>query len=124
MRFVRWRALLLGWGVLGGGAGVALADCPVDEPTSISRSAADSTAAPADCAGASKEEARSLADQASREGAHQRAAECYLQAGDHVQADRAYTKAAHQVAADTSQKISAAADDARLQARRIRRAFR
>jgi hypothetical protein len=122
MTFVRSVAILLGYTLLGGGLQVALADCPLDDGLdTVTVSAVRTTE---ECNAASKERARELASEASREGAHQRAAECYLVAGDPVKADRSYAKALHLSTAQTSEKLTATVGDAKLQARRMREAFR
>lgn len=116
-------ALLMGLVFLGGGLRVALADCPMDAPADQSVSL-ESPGALESCSSASKERARLLANEARRQGAHRRAGDCYLQAGDHVQADRSYLKASRLATADTSQQLADTTDDAREQARRLRNAFR
>lgn len=82
-----------------------------------------STVVPA-CEGMSPDEARSLAQQAQREGAHRKAADCFRIAGDLVKADREQVRASSSTKADTSAKLAANAETAKAQARKLRDAFR
>jgi pyruvoyl-dependent arginine decarboxylase (PvlArgDC) len=77
-----------------------------------------------ECTGFAPDEARQHAEQARREGAHRKAADCFRVAGDLVQADRASIRASADTAAETSRKAAASAETAKLQARRLREAFR
>jgi hypothetical protein len=115
---------LLAIAAVSGGAAPALADAPSDAPSIQRPQAVDAPEGSWSCNGASPARARWLADEAKRQGAYQRAAECYLVAGDPVQADRAFVKAFVEGNASASQKVAATVDDAKLQARRIREAFR
>jgi hypothetical protein len=111
--------------ILAGAAGVARADVAVAEGT-VAESTVTVTAkvAPTACEGLSRREARQMAKEAQRNDAHHRAAECWRVAGDHARADRALIR----VAADTNEaartKAEATVETAKLQARRIREAFR
>jgi hypothetical protein len=80
--------------------------------------------APAHCEGVSPDQARRLAQQAERDGSHRRAAECFRIAGDLVQSDRALIRASADTHADATRKAAVTAEAARLQARRLRDAFR
>ena len=76
------------------------------------------------CEATSASHAHKLADEASRNGEHRRAAQCYRQAGEPVAADRALAQAFIETSTASTKKASAAIDDAKAQARRIREAFR
>jgi hypothetical protein len=76
------------------------------------------------CGATSEKHARELADEARRNGEHRRAAECYRQAGEPVEADLALAKAFVESSTASTRKASATIDDAKAQARRIREAFR
>jgi hypothetical protein len=77
-----------------------------------------------DCAGLEPGEAREHAEQARRDGNHRKAADCFRAAGDLVRADRALVRASAEHATETSQKTAATMQTAKLQARRLREAFR
>jgi hypothetical protein len=77
-----------------------------------------------DCKEVSVERARSLADQAFRDGAFRRAAECYLAAGQPALADRAFVKAASQTGAETARNFEANSVAAQTQFRQLAQAFR
>jgi len=112
-------------GALSGGGAAALAGEPAaDGIAEVTVVASRIDAPEPHCKDLSKDEARSRALEAARQGHHQRAAECYLQAGDHVRADRAYLKATRLAAAESAQRTSASNEEARAQARRIREAFK
>ena len=113
-------------GLVSSGSGVVLADSSTsaaDVPVVVVRAEGGPTELPG-CNGMSPDTARAQAHEAARRGAHRRAAECYVQAGDHAQANRSYVKAAERNSADTSLRMAATAEDAKLQARRLREAFR
>jgi hypothetical protein len=115
--------MFIGLAVLGAG-GAALGD----EPTTVAANAETTVTADAardalNCKNATAEHARSLADQAWRDGSYQRAAECYLAAGEPTLADRAFAKAAAQNSAETARKMTATADLASAQARQLKQAF-
>lgn len=76
------------------------------------------------CEGSSPTDARRLAREATKSGAHQRAAECFLIAGDNVRAHRAMIRATADSAEAAKRNASAAVETARIQAKRIRAAFR
>ena len=77
-----------------------------------------------ECQGLSVDEARRVAQQASRDGAHRKASECYRAAGDLVKADRAQMRASADSGAAASRQASNDIETAKEQARRIRAAFR
>jgi hypothetical protein len=108
MGFVRatMSALVL-FAVLAAGSGAAHAD----------------TSLPA-CHAKSPQQARSLAEEARKNGDHRRAAQCYREAGDNVSSDRALARAFAESSEASTKKASAMIDDAKAQARRIREAFR
>lgn len=85
---------------------------------------ADAASLPPACQATSPKHARSLAEEARRNGDHRRAAQCYREAGDDVSADRALAKAFVESGEASTKKASATIDDAKAQARRIREAFR
>jgi hypothetical protein len=110
-----FRTLLVGVALLGA-AGVTVADIPAtvvvvggDVASTCSESAPD--------------RARWLADQASKDGAFQRAGECYLAAGQHSLADQAFVKASVQSKGDTSRRLASNLSDVKAQARQIKQAF-
>jgi hypothetical protein len=76
------------------------------------------------CDGVAPDQARAVADEARRGGQFHRAAECYLLAGEPVEADRALAKAFAEASVTNTKKASATLEDAKLQARRLREAFR
>jgi hypothetical protein len=76
------------------------------------------------CEGSSAIDARRLAREATKNGEHQRAAECFLIAGDNVRAHRAMIRAAADSAEAAKRNASVAVENARSQAKRIRAAFR
>lgn len=76
------------------------------------------------CDGMSQDEARRIADQAKKDGAHRKAAECFRIAGDTVSADRAQLRASAETGEASSQKTVANVEVAKAQAKRIREAFR
>jgi hypothetical protein len=77
-----------------------------------------------ECQGLSADEARRVAQQASRDGAHRKAADCFRVAGDHVRADRAQMRASADSGAAATRQAAADIETAKEQARRIRAAFR
>jgi hypothetical protein len=76
------------------------------------------------CAGLVGDEAREVAEQASRDGAHRKAVECFRAAGDMPRADRAQVRAAADTGAAATRHASVNIEAAKQQARRIRAAFR
>lgn len=82
------------------------------------------TATAVHCAGLAPDEARSIAREARDAGFHRKAAECFRIAGDHVEADRSLARASMETSAESAKKIAANVDTAKLQARRLREAFR
>jgi hypothetical protein len=77
-----------------------------------------------ECAALSPDEARRLAIEASKDGAHRRAAECFRAAGDPVQADRAQIRASADSSAAAAEKVATTIKAAKLNAQRLRAAFR
>lgn len=75
------------------------------------------------CKGLSGDDARQMAQQASRDGAHRKAAECFRVAGDFARADRALMRASADSGAAASRQASIDIATAKEQARRIRAAF-
>jgi hypothetical protein len=92
-----------------------------DEPSEVTVTATRTTV---ECAGLSADEARRLAQQASRDGDHRKAADCFRAAGEHNRADRALIKASADSGAAATRQASANVETAKAQARRIREAFR
>jgi hypothetical protein len=77
-----------------------------------------------ECDGLTPDEARKIAVQAKKDGAYQKAADCFRIAGDLVRADHAQLKASAETGAVSSQRSAANVKLAKDQARRIREAFR
>jgi hypothetical protein len=75
------------------------------------------------CDGLTGDEARRLAQQASRDGSHRKAAECFRVAGDLVKADRSTMRASADSGAAATRKAAANVETAKAQARRLRAAF-
>jgi len=76
------------------------------------------------CSDQTPEQARWIADKASREGEYQRAGECYLVAGQHSLADQAFVKAsAQQSKEDTSKRLASNLTDLKASARQMKLAF-
>ena len=124
MKLVGSVILLLALGAFTGATPSARADeVKADEIAQVTV-VASRLEAPRACIDVSKDDARARAGEASRKGEHQRAAECYLQAGDYLRADRAYMKVTRLAAADSSQQRTASSGDAKSQARRLREAFK
>src|ERR1700738_2780645 len=71
------------------------------------------------CGIASAEEARSLADLLYGQGEYQRAAECYLSAGEHSLADAAFLKAAVPASTDTSHRLAENREEIKGQLRKL-----
>lgn len=103
------------------GASVAAADVPGARPATETVVIIGNVG---NCDEASPERARSLADKAWRDGAYQRAGECYLAAGEHGLADQAYVKASVQTSPDTSRRLASNLNDVKAQARQMKEAFR
>ena len=95
-------------------------------PTFADTLAEAASAAPTslECAGLSGDEARRMAQQATRDGAHRKAAECFRAAGDVVRADRALIRASADSGVAATRQASINVEAAKEQARRIRAAFR
>jgi hypothetical protein len=100
-------------GILGMLAAIGAGTAPVQAEETV-----------ATCSAPSALHARALADEASRTGEHHRAAVCYLEAGDALEADRAFAKAFAVAQATSTKRASATLDEAKAQARRVRAAFR
>jgi len=116
MRIIKQARMLVGLALFGA-AGMAVAD--VQETVVVVGEAQIA----ANCNEATPERARSLADQASQEGAYQRAGECYLIAGQHALADQAFVKASVQSKGDTSRRLASNLNDVKAQARQMKLAF-
>jgi hypothetical protein len=116
MRILRHARMLAGLALLSA-AGVAMAD--VQETIVIN----SGTQAALNCSEVTPEQARGLADQASQDGAYQRAAECYLVAGQQALADQAFVKASVQSKGDTSRRLASNLSDVKAQARQMKLAF-
>jgi phage-related minor tail protein len=112
MRIVKQLQTLVALALLGT-ADVALAD---DTVVIVGKAATCSEAAP--------DHARLLADQASHDGAYQRAGECYLAAGEQALADQAFVKASAQLSGDTTRRLASNLSDVKAQARQMKEAFR
>lgn|GEM_PF-2161295 len=106
-----------------GAIGAVQADPVVAGAPSVASELSTPAAATA-CVGVSANEARQIAQQAHQKRAHRQAAECFRVAGDHVRADRAMVRASADKGADTLRKATANAETAKMQARRLREAFR
>jgi hypothetical protein len=92
-----------------------------DELTEVTVTATR-TAVP--CAGLTGDEAREAGYQATHDGAHRKAVECFRAAGDLARADRAQIRAAADTGAAAPRQASNNISAAKEQARRIRAAFR
>src|ERR1700754_4026326 len=105
MRIIRQVRILAGIALLGA-SGMAAAD--VQETVVVVGGAETAL----NCNEATPERARWLADQASHDGAYQRAGECYLAAGQHSLADQAFVKASAQTTkAETSKRMASNLSD-------------
>jgi hypothetical protein len=82
------------------------------------------TRASMECTGLSVDEARRMAQQATRDGAHRKAAECFRAAGDLARANRAQIRASADSGAAATRQVNVNVATAKEQARRIRAAFR
>ena len=127
MRFVKQVRILVGVALMSA-ASFALADVPkVDTPASAAAAETVVIEGTAqgdwNCKEATAERARGLADEASRNGAWQRAGECYLAAGEHALANQAFAKASAQTSGDTSRRLAANLNDLKTQARQMKQAF-
>jgi len=107
------RTILVALALLGA-AGTAAAD--VQEPVVL-------VGAAQSCSDQTPEQARWIADKASREGEYQRAGECYLVAGQHSLADQAFIKASAQSKGDTSKRLASNLTDLKASARQMKLAF-
>jgi hypothetical protein len=76
------------------------------------------------CNGLPRDQARLLAQNAQRAGAHHKAAECFRIAGDLVRADGAQIRASADAGAASAQRIKASVETAKAQAKSLREAFR
>ncbi len=76
------------------------------------------------CDGASPREAQQLAREAQKSGAYQRAADCFLVAGDRLRAHRAMIRAAADSSAVAQRNAAATAESVKSQMQRLRAAFR
>ena len=116
MRIIKQARALAGLVLLGAG-GVAVADV---QGTGLVVGAPQSTMS---CNDSTPERARVLADKASQDGAYQRAAECYLAAGQQSLADQAFVKASAQTKEDTSRRLASNLNDVKAAARQLKQAF-
>jgi hypothetical protein len=116
MRILRHVQMLAGLAFLSA-AGVTMAD--VQETVIVEGRAQTAL----NCAEATPERARWLADRASQDGAYQRAGECYLIAGQHALADQAFVKASMQSKGDTSRRLASNLNEVKVQARQMKQAF-
>lgn len=112
---------LLTIAVLAGAVAPVRADTPADAHSSHAALASSASSA---CEGLAQDEARQRAQDAQRAGAHRRAAECFRVAGDHVRADRALVRASADTSEVSGRKAAETIESAKLQARRLREAFR
>lgn len=76
------------------------------------------------CAAATIEQARSLADELLDQGVYQRAGECYQAAGEYELANRAYLNAVEPESKLTARKVSDQRDQAKTLLRQVQGAFR
>jgi hypothetical protein len=76
------------------------------------------------CDGLTQDEARRLAEDAQRAGAHRKAAACFRIAGDPARANRAQMHASADDGAASAQRIKANMELSKAQAKRLRDAFR
>jgi hypothetical protein len=103
-------------------AGLALAEVP-GNPSSATTVVIESSGT-WNCQDADASRARWLAQQASKEGAFQRAGECYLAAGERALADRSFVQAAAHSTPETSRRLAANLVEVKAQARQVKDAFR
>ena len=115
---------LVGWLALAGAAAPAHAGTTAETADSeLAAELQESTASTA-CQGVEPIEARRLAREAQTIGEHQRAADCFLIAGDNLRAHRAMLRATADAGAEAKRNAAATAEAAKNQARRLRAAFR
>jgi F420-0:gamma-glutamyl ligase len=76
------------------------------------------------CEGLERKESLRVAREASDNGAHARAAECYRAAGDNLRAHRSLIRVAEETAATAKQSGAAARQNAKAQMKRIKDALR
>jgi hypothetical protein len=76
------------------------------------------------CGITSAEEARSFGDLLYEQGEYQRAAECYLSAGEHSLADAAFFKAAVPAGTDTSHRLAENREEVKAQLRKMKEILR
>jgi hypothetical protein len=77
-----------------------------------------------ECERLTPDQARDVARQAQRDGSHHKAAQCFRAAGDLARADHALVLASAETSASASRKVAMNLEAAKLQARRVREAFR
>jgi hypothetical protein len=92
--------------------------------TTVSTVTISSHAETPSCVGLARDDARRLAQNAQRAGAHGKAAECFRIAGDLASADRAQMRASADSSAASAQRIKDGLETTKAQARRLREAFR
>jgi hypothetical protein len=112
---------LIGLFALTGAVVPAYADTPDSE--AVSAEVQVSAAFPS-CEGLPARDASRLAREAEKNGAHQRAAECFTVAGENFRAHRAMVRATEGTTEAAKQKASIAANSAKDQLRRVKAAFR
>lgn len=105
--------------------GFALADIPGTDSAAASETVVVEGTAQGgwNCAEATAERARWLADKASQDGAYQRAGECYLVAGERALANQAFARASVQASTNTSHRLAANLNDVKAQVRQMKQAF-
>lgn len=105
-----------------GAAASTMADVPANPPSTTT--VVIESSGTWNCQDADSQRARWLAEQASKEGAFQRAGECYLAAGEHALADQAFVRAAAHSSPETSRRLAANLGEVKAQARQVKEAFR
>ena len=127
MRILKQARILVGLALFGA-AGMCSAEVPATDSatgaTTETIVVLGSAANTENCREVTQERARWIADKAFRDGAYQRAGDCYLAAGEQALADRAFVKAVPQANANASQRLAANLDVAKAQARQWKAAFR
>jgi len=128
MRIVKQLGILAQLGLLGF-TGLVLAEVPgLDSASNTAGPEATVLIVRADrmgyCAAETPQRARTLAEQAFHAAAFQRAAECYLAAGEPAFANEAFLKAAARTSTTTSQKLGTNADEVKTQVNRLKQAWR
>ena len=112
---------LVGLFALSGAFVTAHADTPISE--GVSAEVQVSAAFPS-CEGLPARDASRLAREAEKNGAYQRAAECFTVAGENFRAHRAMVRATEGTSEAAKQKALVAANSAKDQFRKVKAAFR